>query len=103
MGVDGIYVLTLNSVLDQLEEIKSLPKDIHLRTAQQTSGNKSSWPNLRLREVEFDDPEMFRTAIFSCLQLSETKLYFSMLSDDFSDDWDDNMWCYDFASSPSSA
>ena len=102
MGGHGVYVLVLDSILDKLGEIRSLSKDYSLQTAQQTSPKQEqSWPNLRLREVEFGDLEMHNMALFLCLQLSETKLYFSLLPNDAIVDRDENMWCYDFASSPS--
>lgn len=102
MGVHGVYVLVLDSILDKLGEIGSLPKDVSLQASQQISSeHRQSWPNLRLRKVEFNDLEMFKAALFSCLQLSETKLYFSVLPDDAEDEGGENMWCCDFASSPS--
>jgi hypothetical protein len=102
MGDHGVYVLVLDSILDRLGEIRPVPKDVSLQTAQQVPPkHKQSWPSLRLREVEFNDLEMSAVDIFSCLQLSETKLYLSVLLSDDTDDGDENMWCYDFASSPS--
>lgn len=103
MGKHGVYVLVLDSVLDELGEINSLPKDVSLQAMQPTSPkHEESWPSLRLREVEFRDLDMSTTTSFSCLQLSETKLYFTVLPNDDVDDGGGNMWCYDFASSPSS-
>lgn len=96
IGIHGVYVLVLDSILDKLGEIGPLPKDASLR-----SMHKNSWPNLRLRKVEFHDFEMPSTAVFLCLQLSETKLYFSVLQDEAGRGRDENMWCYDFASPPS--
>ncbi|KAF9642594.1 hypothetical protein BDM02DRAFT_3176644 [Thelephora ganbajun] len=101
VGIHGVYVLVLDSILDQLGEIELLPKDVSLQNLQTKSPEREpSWPNLRLREVEFD-LEMFNAEIISCLQLTETKLYLSVLSDDIMDDRGENMWCCDFASSPS--
>jgi hypothetical protein len=103
MGVHGVYVLVLDSILDQLGEIRPVPKDVSLQTAQQVSPkHKQSWPSLRLREVEFHDIAIPTMDLFLCLQLSETKLYFSVLQSDARNDGDENMWCYDFASSPPS-
>lgn len=101
IGTHGAYVLVLDSILDQLEEIKPLPKDISLRTQYISSKHKPSWPNLRLLQVGFNDPKMFNDVMFSCLQLTETKLFFSLIPDHEGEGWDGNMWCYDFASSPS--
>jgi len=103
LGTYGAYVLVLDSILDQLEEIKPLPKDVSLRTQHIPSKHKPTWPNLRLRQVEFDNPGMFNEVMFSCLQLTETKLFFSLVPEDEEDGWGGNMWCYDFASSPSLA
>lgn len=103
MGAHGVYVLVLDSILDKLGEIRSLPKDDSIQTTQwMSSEHEESWPSLRLREVEFYDLDMPSTALFLCLQLSETKLYFSVLPDDVAGGQDENMWCYDFASSPPS-
>ena len=103
VGIHGVFVLVLDSIFDQLGEMKPLPKHISLQNLRPSSSeHKPSWPNLRLREVEFHDPEMLSTEIISCLQLTETKLYLSVFTDDIFDDSGDNMWCYDFASSPSS-
>ena len=104
VGIHGIFVLVLDSILDQLGEVDLPPKDVSLQNLQPTSpGHKPSWLNLRLREVEFDGLDMFDTDMVSCLQLTETKLYLSVLSDDFIEERGGNMWCYDFASSPSFA
>lgn len=100
-GIHGIFVLVLDSILDQLGDIELPQKHISLQSLRPASGHKPSWPNLRLREVEFHDPEMLDTEIISCLQLTETKLYLSAFTDDIFDDSGENMWCYDFASSPS--
>ena len=98
----GIYVLVLDSILDRLGEIDPPPKDVSLRGLPPTpSGHKPSWPNLRLCEVEFDGLRILNTDMISCLQLTETRLYLSVLSDDIMDERGGNMWCYDFASSPS--
>jgi len=101
IGIHGIFVLVLDSILDQLGEVDLPPKDVSLPPA--SSEHNPSWPNLRLREVEFDGLDMFDTDVVSCLQLTETRLYVSVLSDDFNEDLGGNMWCYDFASSPSFA
>jgi hypothetical protein len=79
VGLNGVYVLVLDSILDQLEDIRLRPKDASLRVTQQISEHKQSWPNLRLREVKFKDLKMFRTEMILCLQLTETKLYVSVL------------------------
>lgn len=100
MGTHGIYVLVLDSILDRLGEIEPLQKDISLRAKHISSENEPTWPNLRLRQVEFDDAGMFDSVMFLCLQLTETKLFFSVLPNDVVDGWDGNMWCCDFASSP---
>jgi len=99
-GIHGVFVLVLDPILDQSGEIEQLPKDASLRKLPRSSEHEPSWPNLRLREVQFDDLDIFNTEIISCLQLTETKLYLSVLSDDIVDDRGGNMWCYDFASSP---
>jgi len=102
IGVHGIFVLVLDSILDQLGEIDLPPKDFSLQHLPQTSSkDKPSWPNLRLREVQFDDLKILSTDMISCLQLTETKLHLSVLSDGIMDERGENMWCYDFASSPS--
>jgi hypothetical protein len=103
VGLHGVFVLVLDSILDQLGEIDLPPKAISLEGLQSTSSMYApSWPNLRLREAQFDDPEMSTTMDFiSCLQLTETKLYLSVFSDDILDEQGENMWCYDFASPPS--
>jgi len=104
VGIHGIFVLVLDSILDQLGEVNLPPKDVSLRNLLLTSLEyKPSWPNLRLRKVEFDDLDVFNADMFSCLQLTETKLYLSVLLDDFGEERGGNMWCYDFASSPSFA
>lgn len=102
VGLHGVFILVLDSILDQLGEIDLPRKDISLERLQSTSSvHTPSWPNLRLREVQFDDPEMPTTTDFiSCLQLTETKLYLSVFSDNILDERGENMWCYDFASPP---
>jgi hypothetical protein len=102
-GLHGVFVLVLDSIFDQLGESDLPPKAISLEGLQSTSSVYApSWPNLRLREVQFDDPEMPTTMDFiSCLQLTETKLYLSVFSDDILDERGENMWCYDFTSPPS--
>ena len=102
VGIHGVFVLVLDSILDQLGEMSLPPKDPSLQGLQPASSeHELSWPHLRLREVQFDDPDMLNTQIISCLQLTETKLYLSVFSDDIWDERGENMWCYDFASSPS--
>ena len=102
IGIHGVFVLVLDSVFDQLGEMSLPPKDGSLQSLQPaSSAHEPSWPHLRLREVQFDDPDMPNTQIISCLQLTETKLYLSLFSDDMWDERGENMWCYDFASSPS--
>ena len=100
MSTNGVYVLVLDSILDKLGEIRPLQKDTSLPTAHQIPKGDPSWPSLRAREVEFDEYEMATAAMFLCLQLSETKLYFSVLPGGARGDQNENMWCYDFASSP---
>lgn len=101
--VHGVFVLVLDSILGQLGDIDPPPNHIPLSGSQPTSsGLQPPWPNLRLREIRFDDPEMFDTGFMSCLQLTETKLYLSYSNDYWDDERGDNMWCYDFASSPPS-
>jgi len=102
VGAHGVYVLLLDSILDRMGEMDLPPKDPSLQSLQPASPkHKPSWPYLRLREVQFDDPDMLSTQIVSCLQLTETKLYLSVFSDDIWEGRGENMWCYDFASSPS--
>jgi len=102
VGVHGVFVLVLDSILDQLGEIDLPPKDASLRNLRPgSSEHQQSWPCLRLCEVQFGDPDMLDMQIISCLQLTETKLYLSVFSDDIWDERGENMWCYDFASSPS--
>lgn len=100
-GAHGLYILVLDSILDQLGEIDLLPKDVSLRGLPRSSEQNPSWPNLRLRKVEFDDLEVLRSDIISCLQLTKTRLYVSVISEDPLNERGDNVWCYDFASSPS--
>lgn len=95
-GAHGIFILVLDSILDKLEEIKLPPKDISLRDLEKSSEHEGSWPNLRLRKVEFDNRVVSGTGITPCLQLTETRLYFSVISEDPPNG--DNMWCYDFGS-----
>jgi hypothetical protein len=54
------------------------------------------WPNLWSCEVQFDDPEMLTMDFILCLQLTETKLYLSVFSDDILVEQGENMWCYNF-------
>lgn len=100
-GAHGVFVLVLDSILDQLGEIDSLPKDVSLQIFSKSSPeHKPSWPNLRLRQVLFNNLEVLESDIVSCLQLTETKLYLSVISEDPLSQPTDNMWCYDFASPP---
>lgn len=100
-GAYGVFVLALDSILDKLGEIDLLPKDASLKTSRRNSPeHKPSWPNLRLRQVVFDDLEVLGSDIISCLELTETKLYLSVISEDPLDERVQNMWCYDFASQP---
>lgn len=100
IGTQGIYVLMLDSILDRFGDIKPLPKDVSLQTTHHTPlRHEQTWPNLRLRQVEFENHELLSKVMFLCLQLTETKLYFSLLPTQ-EEDWDNNMWYYDFASSP---
>ena len=64
---------------------------------QVLSKREPPWPNLRLREMRFVDVEITIEEIILCLQLTETKLYFSVFPKDFRDERGENMWCYDFA------
>lgn len=99
-GAHGVFVLVLDSVLDQLGEIQLLPKDVSLQRLPSASEHEASWPNLRLREVVFNDLRVLRSDIISCLQLTETKLYLTVISDDAINERGENMWCFDFASAP---
>ena len=100
-GIHGIYVLVLDSILDQLGEIELPPKDVSLQSLQPiTPEHTPSWQNLRLREVQFDYPGVIGTDRVLCLQLTATKLYISAISADLVGERGGNMWCYDFASSP---
>ncbi|KAF9777862.1 hypothetical protein BJ322DRAFT_513946 [Thelephora terrestris] len=99
-GALGIYVLVLDSILDQLGDIDLPSKDPSLRNLMRPSEHEQSWPNLRLRKVIFYDLQVSRGDILSCLQLSKTKLYLSVISVDPLNERSDNMWCYDFASPP---
>ena len=100
MGTDGIYVLVLDSILDQLEEINFPPKDVSMQISARSSEHEPPWPNLRLREVRFDGVEVSgRRVPYLCMALTETKLYFSIVPDDIADELGENMWCYDFARS----
>jgi hypothetical protein len=99
-GVHGVFVLILDSLLDQLGEIELIPKDDSLWALQpRSSEHKPSWPNLRLRGVGFDDLQLLWSDIISCLQFTETKLYLSVISEDPHNERGENMWCYDFESS----
>jgi hypothetical protein len=101
-GIHGIYVLVLDSVLDQLGEIELPPKDVSLQSLERiTSEHTPSWQNLRLREVRFDYPDITEAGRVLCLQVTATKLYVSALSGDWVNERGENMWCYDFARSPS--
>jgi len=101
-GPYGVFVFVLDSIFDRLGEFDLPPGDFSLQSLQPTSPeHKPSRPNLQLREVQFDDPKMFNSGIVSCLQLTETKLYLSVLSDNTTDERGENMWCCDFALSPS--
>lgn len=98
-GSHGVFVLVLDSILDQLGEIDLLPKDLSLQILLPSSPEqKPSWPNLRLRQVDFDDLDVDESDIISCLQLTETKLYLSVISEDPWNERVANMWCYDFDS-----
>jgi hypothetical protein len=99
-GVHGAFVLVLDSILDQLGEIELLPKDDSLQTLPRSSKWEPSWPNLRLREVPLENFMTPSSNIISCLQLTETRLYLSVLSEDYDNGRGENMWYYDFASSP---
>jgi len=104
VGLHGLFVLVLDSILDQLDEVDLPPKDASLQNLPPAPpGDKPSWPNLRLREVQFGDLDMLDVDLILCLQLTETKLYVSVLSEDFVEERGENMWSYDFASSPSLA
>ena len=93
----GIYVLVLDSILDEFGEIDLPPKDISLQTLPRSPGHEPPWPNLRFREVKFCGVEMSCTGIILCVQLTETKLYFSVFPNDVTDERGENMWCYNFA------
>ncbi|KAF9789196.1 hypothetical protein BJ322DRAFT_1177087 [Thelephora terrestris] len=95
----GIYVLTLDSVLDQFGEIALPPKDDSLEMPLDPAERDPSWPDLRVREVSFGN--IFSTETVPSLQLTETRLYLSVFPKYFRDKRGENMWCYDFASPPS--
>lgn len=97
-STDGIYVLTLNSILDQLGEIASHPKGVSLQTLPKLTEQDPPWPSIRVRGVRFC--RAFSTFI-PCLQLAETKLYLTVFRDGSESAPGENMWCYDFASPPS--
>lgn len=100
-GAYGVFVLVLDSILDQLGGVNLLPKDVSLQILPRSSPEyKPSWPNLRLRQVVFNDLEVRGLDIISCLQLTETKLYLSVISEDPMNERFENMRCYDFASPP---
>lgn len=94
---DGLYLLVLDSMLDQLGEIDFPQGSGSLQVLPGLSKRESPWPDLRLREVRFDGVEIPIEEIILCLQLTETKLYFSVFPKDFRDERGENMWCYDFA------
>ena len=45
-GAHGVYVLLLDSILDQLGEINLPLKDVSLQNLRRSSEPKPSWPNL---------------------------------------------------------
>ena len=102
VGVYDTFILVLDSIPDQLGELDLPPKDVPLQSLQPTSLKREpTWPNLRLREVQFGDPDMFNMDTFLCLQLTEAKLLVSVLSNDrMVGERDESMRCYDFALSP---
>lgn len=100
LGSHGLYVLVLDSVLDQFGDLDLPPKDVSLKSLQPTSPeHKPSWPNLRLREVRFGDLGMPSIDSALCLQLTETRLYATVLFNEWLEAQGGNMWCYDFGSS----
>lgn len=96
-SVFSMHVLTLDSLLEQLGEITLPKKDISLQTLQNSARHDPPW---RVRKVWFG--EKFGRKAISCLRLAETKLYVSVFPDDSWSDRGGNMWCYDFASPPTS-
>jgi len=103
VSVHGAYVLVLDSILDQLGGISFPPKDISLQMSPRSLGHEQPWPNLRLCEVRFGDGdvEISSRRTILCLELTETRLYFSVFPGDINDERGENMWGYDFSSSSS--
>lgn len=100
LGTHGLYVLVLDSILDHFGDVGLPPKDISLQNLQLASPEHTpSWPNLRLREVHFDDLAMSGINMALCLQLTETRLYATVLFNEWLEVRGGNMWYYDFASS----
>jgi hypothetical protein len=95
----GIYVLNLDSILDQLGEIALPSKDDSLENPPNSAERDPSWPDLRVRGVSFGN--IFSTETVPSLQLTETKLYLSVFPKYYRDKRGENMWRYDFASPPS--
>lgn len=99
LGTHGLYVLVLDSILDQFGDVDLPPKDVSLQSLQPASPEHTpSWPNLRLREVHFDDLAMSDINMVLCLQLTETRLYATVLFNEWLEARGGNMWYYDFAS-----
>lgn len=97
-GIHGVYVLTLGSVLDQLGDIALPPTNVSLQSLSGSEEHNSPFPKLRVYKIQFG--EIFSTEFFQTLELSETKLYLSVHPKDHWAQLGENMWCYDFASSP---
>ena len=97
-GPYGIYVLVLDSVLDRFGVIDLPLKHDSLQNLPRSSEREPSWPNLRVRKVAFPDLKALDSDVISCLQLTETKLYTSVISEDRRYQRIENMWCYDFGS-----
>ena len=96
VSVHGIYVLVLDSILDQWGDIDFPQKDVSLQTLLRSSEHRLPWPSLRLREVKFGDVEIPGRRVVLCLRLTETKLYFTVFPNDIAEERGGNMWCYDF-------
>lgn len=94
----AVYVFTLDSILDRLGEVPLPPKDGSLQILPNSADRNPPWPNFRLSEVWFS--KISSTLLAPCLELAETKLYL-MFPGGSRDERGENMWCYDFAPSPS--
>ena len=91
-------VLVLDSILDRFGVIDLPLKHDSLQNLPRSSERELSWPNLRVCKVAFPDLKVLDSDVISCLQLTETKLYASVISGDRLYERIENMWCYDFGS-----